>query len=114
VQRYIRIGIEEGAKLVAGGDGLPEGVQAGWFVRPTLFTNVRNDMTIAREQIFGPVLSIIAYQDEEDAIAIAAAIPPTTANNRDLPGCLNARNRARQDLVATIAPPNWACRKELL
>jgi aldehyde dehydrogenase (NAD+) len=71
VQRYIRIGIEEGATLLTGGEGLPEGVRAGWFVRPTLFTNVRNDMRIAREEIFGPVLSIIGYRDEEDAIAIA-------------------------------------------
>src|ERR1700737_1431244 len=68
VQRYIRIGIDEGT-LVAGGEGRPAGLD-GWFVRPTLFTNVRNDMTIAREEIFGPVLSIVPYADEEDAIAI--------------------------------------------
>jgi aldehyde dehydrogenase (NAD+) len=70
VQGYIRKGIEEGAALLAGGEGKPEGT-TGWFVRPTLFTGVRNDMTIAREEIFGPVLSIIPYQDEEEAIAIA-------------------------------------------
>ena len=70
VQRYIRIGVDEGATLLAGGPGKPDGLD-GWFVRPTLFTNVRNDMTIAREEIFGPVLSIIAYADEEEAIAIA-------------------------------------------
>lgn len=71
VQRYIRIGIDEGAKLLAGGEGRPEGMTRGWFVKPTVFTNVRNDMTIAREEIFGPVLSIIPYRDEAEAIAIA-------------------------------------------
>ncbi|NID15335.1 aldehyde dehydrogenase family protein [Luteibacter yeojuensis] len=71
VQGYIRKGIEEGARLIAGGEGRPHGHARGWLVRPTLFTDVRNDMTIAREEIFGPVLSIIAYDDEEEAIAIA-------------------------------------------
>ena len=71
VQGYIRKGSEEGATLLAGGEGKPAGLEDGWFVRPTVFGNVRNDMTIAREEIFGPVLSIIAYRDDEDAIAIA-------------------------------------------
>ena len=71
VQGYIRKGTEEGACLLAGGEGRPEGTQNGWFVRPTLFTDVDNQMTIAREEIFGPVLSIIAYRDEAEAIAIA-------------------------------------------
>lgn len=71
VQRYIRIGIDEGARLIAGGEGRPDGLDAGWFVRPTVFSDVTNDMTIAREEIFGPVLSIITYRDEEEAIAIA-------------------------------------------
>lgn len=71
VQAYIRKGIEEGATLLLGGTGLPEGLERGYFVRPTVFSNVRNDMTIAKEEIFGPVLSLIAYDDEEDAIAIA-------------------------------------------
>lgn len=71
VQAYIRKGIEEGATLLLGGAGLPEGLERGYFVRPTVFSNVRNDMTIAKEEIFGPVLSVIAYGDEEDAIAIA-------------------------------------------
>jgi aldehyde dehydrogenase (NAD+) len=70
VQRYIRIGMESGATLLAGGEGKPEGLD-GYFVKPTVFTNVTNDMVIAREEIFGPVLSIIAYEDEEDAIRIA-------------------------------------------
>jgi len=71
VQAYIRKGTEEGATLLLGGTGLPEGLERGYFVRPTVFSNVRNDMTIAKEEIFGPVLSIIAYDNEEDAIAIA-------------------------------------------
>jgi aldehyde dehydrogenase (NAD+) len=71
VQGYIRKGIDEGARLLAGGEGRPEGYERGWLVRPTLFTDVRNDMTIAREEIFGPVLSIIPYEDEDDAVAIA-------------------------------------------
>ncbi|KAK47684.1 aldehyde dehydrogenase [Caballeronia jiangsuensis] len=75
VQRYIRIGIDEGARLIAGGEGRPDNVDAGWFVRPTIFSDVKNDMTIAREEIFGPVLSIIAYGDTEDAIAIANDTP---------------------------------------
>jgi aldehyde dehydrogenase (NAD+) len=74
VQHYIGIGRDEGATLLAGGPGKPEGLD-GWFVRPTLFTGVRNQMRIAREEIFGPVLSIIAYDDEEDAIAIANDTP---------------------------------------
>jgi len=70
VQSYIRKGIEEGAELLVGGEGHPEGL-AGYFVKPTVFVNVKNDMTIAREEIFGPVLSVIAYDDDEDAIRIA-------------------------------------------
>ncbi|WP_186107601.1 aldehyde dehydrogenase family protein [Burkholderia gladioli] len=71
VQGYIRLGGEEGARLLAGGEGRPDGLEAGWYVKPTLFSGVNNAMRIAREEIFGPVLSIIAYEDEEDAIAIA-------------------------------------------
>jgi aldehyde dehydrogenase (NAD+) len=71
VQSYIRLGQAEGATLIAGGEGLPEGEAEGWFVRPTIFTGVTNDMRIAREEIFGPVLSIIAYDGDEQAIAIA-------------------------------------------
>ena len=70
VQSYIRKGIEEGAELLVGGEGHPEGL-AGYFVKPTVFVNVNNDMTIAREEIFGPVLCVIAYDDDEDAIRIA-------------------------------------------
>jgi aldehyde dehydrogenase (NAD+) len=71
VQRYIRLGTDEGARLIAGGEGRPDGIGAGWFVRPTVFSDVTNDMAIAREEIFGPVLSIITYRDTEDAISIA-------------------------------------------
>jgi len=71
VQSYIRKGIEEGAEVLVGGEGHPEGLEAGYFVKPTVFVNVRNDMAIAREEIFGPVLCVIAYDSEEDAIRIA-------------------------------------------
>jgi aldehyde dehydrogenase (NAD+) len=71
VQSYIRKGIEEGAEVLAGGEGHPEGFEAGYFVKPTVFVNVRNDMTIAQEEIFGPVLCVIAYDSEDEAIRIA-------------------------------------------
>jgi aldehyde dehydrogenase (NAD+) len=71
VQSYIRKGIEEGAEVLAGGEGRPEGFEAGYFVKPTVFVNVKNDMTIAREEIFGPVLCVIAYDAEDEAIRIA-------------------------------------------
>lgn len=71
VQGMIEKGIEEGATLVTGGTGKPEGLNAGYYVKPTIFANVTNDMTIAREEIFGPVLSIIGYTDEADALRIA-------------------------------------------
>jgi aldehyde dehydrogenase (NAD+) len=71
VQSYIRKGIEEGAEVLVGGEGHPEGFEAGYFVKPTVFVNVKNDMTIAREEIFGPVLCVIAYDSEDEAIRIA-------------------------------------------
>jgi len=71
VQSYIRKGIEEGAEVLVGGEGHPPGLESGYFMKPTVFVNVTNDMTIAREEIFGPVLSVIIYEDEEDAIRIA-------------------------------------------
>jgi NAD-dependent aldehyde dehydrogenases len=71
IQGLIEKGIEEGAELVSGGPGKPEGLNAGYYVRPTVFANVNNDMTIAREEIFGPVLSILPYKDEEEAVNIA-------------------------------------------
>jgi aldehyde dehydrogenase (NAD+) len=71
VQSYIRKGIEEGAEVLVGGEGHPEGLDAGYYVKPTVFVNVKNDMTIAQEEIFGPVLSVIAYDSEDDAIRLA-------------------------------------------
>jgi aldehyde dehydrogenase (NAD+) len=71
VQGYIQAGIDEGATLVTGGTGKPEGLDAGYYVKPTVFSNVDNSMSIARDEIFGPVLSIIGYDNEEDAIRIA-------------------------------------------
>ncbi len=71
IQGLIEKGIEEGARLVAGGPGLPEGVNRGYFVRPTVFADVNNDMTIARQEIFGPVLSILPFDTEEEAVSIA-------------------------------------------
>ena len=71
VQRLIQTGIEEGATLVAGGTGRPEGVNRGYFVKPTVFSDVTPEMTIAREEIFGPVLSILAYDDVDQAVHIA-------------------------------------------
>jgi acyl-CoA reductase-like NAD-dependent aldehyde dehydrogenase len=69
VQEYIRGGVADGARIVLGGDDSP--LDRGWYVRPTLFADATNDMTIAREEIFGPVLSVIKYRDERDAIRIA-------------------------------------------
>ena len=71
VRGYIQKGIDEGAKLLTGGVEAPEGLDKGYFVRPTVFSEVRNDMTIAQEEIFGPVLSIIPYDTEEEAVEIA-------------------------------------------
>ncbi|MBU8814555.1 aldehyde dehydrogenase [Mycolicibacterium goodii] len=70
VEGYIKKGIEEGARLVTGG-GRPEGLDSGWFVQPTVFADVDNSMTIAQEEIFGPVLVVIPYEDEDDAVRIA-------------------------------------------
>ena len=71
VQGYIQKGIDEGARVVAGGLGKPERLDTGYYVKPTVFADVDNSMTIAQEEIFGPVLSIIAYDDDDDAVAIA-------------------------------------------
>ena len=71
VRGYIRKGIEEGAKLVTGGDDMPEGLDRGYFVKPTVFSEVKPEMTIAKEEIFGPVLAIMPYDTEDDAVRIA-------------------------------------------
>jgi len=75
IQGLIQKGIDEGATLVAGGTGRPDGLDTGYYVKPTVFSNVSNDMTIAREEIFGPVLSIIPYENEDEAIRIANDTP---------------------------------------
>ncbi len=75
IQRLIEAGIKEGATLVTGGPGRPEGLNRGYYIRPTVFGHVTNDMTIAREEIFGPVLSILSYEDEEQAVEIANDTP---------------------------------------
>jgi aldehyde dehydrogenase (NAD+) len=71
INALIEAGIKEGAELIAGGPGRPDGLDKGYFIKPTVFANVTNDMTIAREEVFGPVLTIIGYEDDADAIAIA-------------------------------------------
>lgn len=75
IQRHIQIGIDEGATLIAGGTGRPEGFTKGYYVKPTVFANVHNNMSIAREEIFGPVLVMIPFEDEADAISIANDSP---------------------------------------
>jgi aldehyde dehydrogenase (NAD+) len=71
VRSYIEVGVAEGAQLAAGGADAPDGLETGYFVRPTVFAGVRPDMTIAQEEIFGPVLSVMAYADEDEALEIA-------------------------------------------
>jgi aldehyde dehydrogenase (NAD+) len=95
VQRLIEQGIAEGAELVTGGPGRPPGLEKGYYVRPTVFSNVRNEMTIAREEIFGPVLCIIPYSDEEDAIRIANDTP------YGLSGYVSSTNQDRAFRVAS-------------
>ena len=75
VQQFIRQGQAEGARLLVGGEGHPAGLKHGWFVRPTVFADVANDMDIARQEIFGPVLCLIAYDDDQDAVRIANDSP---------------------------------------
>ncbi len=94
VQRLIHQGIVEGATLAAGGPGRPDGLKQGYFVRPTVFADVDNHMTIAREEIFGPVLCIIPYKDEEDAVRIANDTP------YGLSGFVSSGDRSRAAQVA--------------
>jgi aldehyde dehydrogenase (NAD+) len=75
IQGLIEAGVAEGARVVTGGPGRPEGISKGYFIRPTVFSGVNNDMTIAREEIFGPVLAMIPYETEEEAIQVANDTP---------------------------------------
>tara|TARA_B100001769_G_scaffold273217_1_gene268980 strand:- start:1434 stop:2015 length:582 start_codon:yes stop_codon:yes gene_type:complete len=94
IQKLIQAGIDEGAVLAAGGTGKPNPESKGYYVKPTVFTNVKNDMTIAREEIFGPVLSIIPYKDEDDAIAIANDTPYGLAGYVSSENIVHARSVA--------------------
>jgi aldehyde dehydrogenase (NAD+) len=96
IQALIQKGIEEGAKLVAGGPGKPEGMESGYWVRPTVFSDVTNDMTIAREEIFGPVLAMIPYDTEEEAIDMANDTPYGLAGYVQSGDIEHARNVARR------------------
>ncbi len=102
IQGYIQAGIDEGARLVAGGTGMPEGLEAGYYVRPTVFADVSNDMKIAREEIFGPVLSIIPFDTEEEAIRIANDTPYGLTNyiqSTDAARCNRVARRLRSGMV---------------
>ena len=96
VQNLIGVGIQEGAQLLVGGLGKPEGFERGWYVKPTLFTDVNNQMRIAREEVFGPVLVIIPFDTEEDAIAIANDSPYGLAAYLQTGDPSRARRVARQ------------------
>ena len=95
VQGLIQKGIDEGARLVAGGPGRPAGLNSGYFARPTVFANVSNDMAIAQEEIFGPVLSIIPFEDEAEAIEIANDTPYGLTNYVQTGDPARARRMAR-------------------
>jgi len=111
IQGLIDKGIEEGANLVAGGPGRPEGLNRGYFVRPTVFADVNNNMTIAREEIFGPVLSIIPFDTEEDAIQIANDTPYGLTNyvqSTDDEKRVRVANRLRSGMVEMNGQPRGA------
>jgi aldehyde dehydrogenase (NAD+) len=112
VQGYVEKGVAEGARLVAGGPGRPAGLERGWFVRPTVFSDVRNDMTIAREEIFGPVLCILPYRDEDEAIRLANDTPYGLAAyvwSADLARARRVAARLHAGMVhLNGAPPDFA------
>ncbi len=102
IQHLIKAGIDEGARLVAGGLGKPEGLDTGYYVKPTVFADVNNGMTIAQEEIFGPVLSIIPFDSEEEAIAIANDTPYGLTNyiqSNDPGRCQRVARRLRAGMV---------------
>ena len=96
IQGLIQVGIDEGAKLVAGGTGRPDGLNRGYYVKPTVFADVNNQMDIARTEIFGPVLSIIPFDTEEEAIEIANDTPYGLTNYIQTPDDEKRRRVARQ------------------
>jgi aldehyde dehydrogenase (NAD+) len=109
IQGLIETGIKEGATLVAGGTGRPEGVNRGYYVRPTVFGNVTSEMTIAREEIFGPVLAIMPYETEEQAIAIANDTVYGLSANVESANLDHARKVARQIRAGQVKInyPGW-------
>jgi aldehyde dehydrogenase (NAD+) len=114
VERLIRAGIDEGAKLIAGGPGRPDGIARGYFAKPTVFADVRNDMTIAREEIFGPVLAIIPYEDQDDAIRIANDTPYglsgfVTSSNLDRARAVAKRIRSGNVHINNARPDFAGC-----
>lgn len=112
IQQLIKAAIAEGATLVAGGPGRPDGIETGFFVQPTVFADVTNDMVIAREEVFGPVLAILGYEDIEDAISIANDTPYGLAgyiqgNDPALIAAVAARLRVGQVIINQALPdPN--------
>ncbi len=109
VQGLIQRGVDEGATVLVGGPGKPEGLDVGYYVRPTIFANVTNDMTIAKEEIFGPVLCILPYEDEEDAVRIANDTPYGLAAYVQSSDQDRARRVARQLRAGSIFInyPDW-------
>ena len=113
IQHLIEAGVREGATLVAGGPGRPEGLETGFYVRPTVFADVRNDMTIAREEIFGPVLCVLGYDSVDEAVAIANDTPYGLAGyiqgvDEDLISDVASRLRVGQVLVNQPHPDGMA------
>jgi aldehyde dehydrogenase (NAD+) len=109
IQRLIEAGIEEGATLVTGGPGRPEQLNRGYYVRPTVFGHVRPGMTIEREEIFGPVLSVISYEDEDEAVKIANDTPYGLAGyvqSKDIEHARRIAARIRTGQVS-INYPEW-------
>lgn len=107
IQRLIHAGIQEGAKLICGGPGKPDGFEAGYYVKPTVFADVRNDMMIAREESFGPVLVMVPYSDENDAVRIANDTPYGPSgyvSSGDLERCTSGRqtNPRGQPYISTV------------
>ena len=108
IQGLIQKGIDEGANLVAGGPGRPEGLDKGFYVKPTVFSDVSNDMTIAREEIFGPVLTIIPYDDDDDAVRIANDTPYGLSGyvvSSDLDRARSVASRLRTGMVHINGAP---------